>query len=84
MTLSQWSKARVYKDFEASQQTYEVGLILKLLMSPSSWLEPSESRYIQLGFNHLSVQVCTVLYRGFSQKWIFFHSSGSPFLSKLL
>ena len=36
MTLSQWSKARAQKDFEATLLTYQGGLVSKLLMSPFS------------------------------------------------
>ena len=56
MTLSQWSKARVYKDFEASQQTYQVGAHFEALNEPVL-KAPSDSRYAQVVFNLISVQV---------------------------
>ena len=34
MTLSQWSKARAHKDFEASLQTYQVGTHFEALNEP--------------------------------------------------
>ena len=57
MALSQWSKARAHKDFEASLQTYQVGAHFEALNEPVHMVL-SDSRYTQIVFNHLSVQVC--------------------------
>ena len=58
MTLSQWSKARVHKDIEASLQTYQVGAHFEALNEPVL-MAPSDSRYTQVVFNLISVQVCS-------------------------
>ena len=55
MTLSQWSKARAHKDFEAGLQT-KVGDHFKGLNEPVL-KAPSDSRYTQVLFNLFSVQV---------------------------
>ena len=60
MTLSQWSKARAYKDFEASPQTYQVGAHFEAL-NEALIKAPSESRYTKVVFNIIFVQVCSVL-----------------------
>ena len=57
MALSQWSKARAHKDFEASLQTYQVGAHFEALNEPVL-MAPSDSRYTQIAFNLISVQVC--------------------------
>ena len=59
MTLSQRSKARVHKDNEANLQTYQVGAHFEALSEPVL-MAPSDSRYTEVGFNLLSVQVCHV------------------------
>ena len=56
MALSQWSKARAHKDFEASLQTYQVGAHFEALNEPVL-KAPSDSRYTQVAFNLISVQV---------------------------
>ena len=57
MTLSQWSKARVYKDIEASLQTYQVGAHFEALNEPVL-MAPSDSRYTQVGYKLISVLKC--------------------------
>ena len=57
MTLSQWSKARAHKDIEASLQTYQVGAHFKAL-NESVRMAPLDSRYTQVVFNLITVQVC--------------------------
>ena len=56
MTQSLWSKARVHKDFDANLQTYQVGAHLKAL-DEGLHVAPLDSRYAQVGFNLISVQV---------------------------
>ena len=56
MTLSQWSKARAHKDFEASLQTYQVGAHFEALKEPVL-KAPSDSRYTHVVFNPIFVQV---------------------------
>ena len=57
MALSQWSEVRAHKDFDASLQTYQVGAHFKALNEPLI-MAPSNSRYTQVGFKLLFVQVC--------------------------
>ena len=47
MTLSQWSKARAHKDFEASLQTYQVGAHFEGLNEPVLMV-PYDSRYSRI------------------------------------
>ena len=56
MTLSQWSKARAHKDFEASLKTHQVGAHFEVLMK-GILMAPLNSRYTQVGYNLISVQV---------------------------
>ena len=56
MALSQWSKARAHKDFEASPQTYQVGAHFEAL-NESVPMAPSDYRYTQVVFNLIYVQV---------------------------
>ena len=60
MTLSQWSKARAHKDFEVSLETYQVKSHFEAAIEPVL-MAPSDSRYTQVAFNLISVQVCLVL-----------------------
>ena len=57
MTLSQRSKARVHKDFVANPQTYQVGAHFKAL-NELVLMAALDSKFIQVGFNLISVQVC--------------------------
>ena len=57
MTLSHWSKARAHKYFEASLQTYQVVAHFEALNEPVL-KAPSDSRYTQITFNLISIQVC--------------------------
>ena len=65
MALSQWSKARAHKDFDASLQTYQVGAHFKAL-NERVLVVPLESRCTQVGFNLVSVQVCLAMIMGVS------------------
>ena len=58
MTLSQWAKARVHKDFEANLQIYQVGAHFEAL-NERVLMASSDARYTQVLFNLFSVQACT-------------------------
>ena len=65
MTLAHWSKARAHNDFDAILQTYQEGAHFKALSEPVL-MAPLDSRYTQVGFNVISVQVCLSMGRFFS------------------
>ena len=57
MPNCQWSKAKAHKDFEVSLQTYQEGANFKGL-NELILMAPSDSRYTQVVFNPIFVQVC--------------------------
>ena len=61
LALDHWDRMIYdHKDFEPSLQTYQVGVHFEAL-NECVLMAPSDSRYTQVVFNHIFVQVCDTL-----------------------